>query len=115
MRHWRIWLYLITVLGIFGFCLHSSLPNGIALPRAAKQKDAVSQTKVPAKPATAVAQVTAVVTVEATDAPTEATTQTEVAPAEQVNYCVECHTDKEQLVDTAAPEDEVVEESEGAG
>ncbi len=35
--------------------------------------------------------------------------------AEQVDYCVECHTDKDMLIDTAAPEEEVVKESEGAG
>lgn len=115
MRHWRIWLYLIAMIGIIGLCLYSSLPNGITLPRAANQQEAVSQTEVPAKPATAVAQVTTAATAEATDAPTEAPTQTEAVPAEQVNYCVECHTDKDQLVDTAAPEEEVVEESEGAG
>lgn len=33
----------------------------------------------------------------------------------QVNYCVECHTDKDSLIRTAKPEEEVVEESEGAG
>lgn len=33
----------------------------------------------------------------------------------QVNYCVECHTDKDSLIRTAKPEEAVVEESEGAG
>ncbi|GAP09193.1 hypothetical protein BECAL_00333 [Bellilinea caldifistulae] len=33
----------------------------------------------------------------------------------QVNYCVECHTDKDRLIQTAKPEEEVIEESEGAG
>ncbi len=33
----------------------------------------------------------------------------------QVDYCVECHTDKDRLIETAKPEEVVVEESEGAG
>ncbi|MFZ6017999.1 MAG: hypothetical protein ACOYXO_00190 [Chloroflexota bacterium] len=33
----------------------------------------------------------------------------------QVNYCVECHTDKDHLIQTAKPEEEVISESEGAG
>ncbi|MFN7037362.1 MAG: hypothetical protein ACK4SN_13475 [Bellilinea sp.] len=33
----------------------------------------------------------------------------------QVNYCVECHTDKDRLIQTAKPEEEVIVESEGAG
>lgn len=39
-------------------------------------------------------------------------TATEVAA---VNYCVECHTDKDQLIQTAKPEEEVESESEGVG
>jgi hypothetical protein len=33
----------------------------------------------------------------------------------QVNYCVECHGDKDMLIDTAKPEQEVISENEGAG
>ena len=32
-----------------------------------------------------------------------------------VDYCVECHSDKDQLIDTAAPEEEVISENEGEG
>jgi hypothetical protein len=31
------------------------------------------------------------------------------------NYCVSCHTDKEQLISTAKPEEMVESESSGAG
>ena len=35
--------------------------------------------------------------------------------AETVNNCLECHTDKERLIDNAKPILEVVSENEGAG
>jgi cytochrome c5 len=31
------------------------------------------------------------------------------------DHCLDCHTDKDRLIDTAAPEEEVVEESSGEG
>ncbi|MEW6180253.1 MAG: hypothetical protein AB1522_10030 [Chloroflexota bacterium] len=50
------------------------------------------------------------------EAPTEAALATATVTAQpQVNYCVECHTDKDRLIQTAKPEEEVIEESEGAG
>lgn len=40
----------------------------------------------------------------------------EIAGAEEPdNACLNCHSDKEQLIATADPEEEVVEESEGEG
>jgi hypothetical protein len=35
--------------------------------------------------------------------------------AEKVNECLVCHTDKDKLIDTAKPEEEVIHESEGEG
>ncbi|MBN2501656.1 MAG: hypothetical protein JXB38_12815 [Anaerolineales bacterium] len=32
-----------------------------------------------------------------------------------VDYCVECHADKDKLIDTAAPEEEAISENEGEG
>lgn len=37
------------------------------------------------------------------------------ASPEQIDVCLNCHSDKEQLIATAAPKVEVVEESEGEG
>ncbi|MCB2179842.1 hypothetical protein KQH54_01825 [bacterium] len=34
---------------------------------------------------------------------------------EEVNECLNCHSDKQALIDTAKPEEEVVSENEGAG
>jgi hypothetical protein len=36
-------------------------------------------------------------------------------PEPEVDYCVECHTDKEALIATAKPEVEVASENEGEG
>ncbi|WP_322506899.1 hypothetical protein [Anaerolinea sp.] len=36
-------------------------------------------------------------------------------PTPKVDTCLECHTDKDRLIDTAKPEEKVVSESEGAG
>ena len=46
--------------------------------------------------------------------PTEAPTL-EVEPTPEVDYCIECHTDMQALIDTAKPEEEVVSENEGEG
>ncbi len=35
--------------------------------------------------------------------------------AEPPNYCLDCHTDQQTLIDTAKPEEPVVKESEGEG
>jgi hypothetical protein len=36
-------------------------------------------------------------------------------PTVEVDFCIECHTDKEMLIDTAKPEEEVISENEGEG
>ena len=43
-------------------------------------------------------------------------TATQPVTAEPVeNYCITCHTDKQMLIDTAEPVEEVAEESESEG
>lgn len=117
MRHWRIWLFVIAIIGIFGLCIYSGMPAGSSFLREPSRAESVPPTATqaePAAPATQAAQVTVEATGTATDAPTEAPQETEIAAA-PVDYCVQCHTDKQQLIDTAAPEEVVVKESEGAG
>ena len=43
------------------------------------------------------------------------TTESTMEPAIEVDYCISCHTDKEQLINTAKPEEVVEEESKGVG
>jgi hypothetical protein len=42
-------------------------------------------------------------------------TELPVAEPEAVNECLVCHTDKEMLIEMAAPEEVVIRESEGVG
>jgi hypothetical protein len=37
------------------------------------------------------------------------------APENGQDYCLECHTDQQMLIDTAKPEEEVASENEGEG
>lgn len=50
-----------------------------------------------------------------TSAPTDTDQAVMAEDTGEVNQCVDCHTDKQALVDTAAPVVEVEEESEGEG
>ncbi len=117
MRHWRIWLYLVVMGAILISCALVSSPGLITLPAA----DRTSSTQSPMEVAsvTEAPVETAAPAVEPTEEPTEEpaqeTTETEVAVVDEGDQCVACHTDKAQLIDTAKPEEEVVEESEGAG
>ncbi|MEN8171683.1 MAG: hypothetical protein ABFS03_02285 [Chloroflexota bacterium] len=40
---------------------------------------------------------------------------TDISAEEPPNYCIECHTDKQALIDTAKPEEEHEAENEGEG
>jgi hypothetical protein len=57
-------------------------------------------------------------TAEPTEPPAEEPTEeiTEAEPAQDsTDYCVECHSDQQMLIDSAAPVEEVESENEGAG
>ena len=52
---------------------------------------------------------------EPTDEAAPAPKLASVVEAEKENHCLDCHSDKERLIDTAKPVVEVVSENEGAG
>ncbi len=52
---------------------------------------------------------------EPTEEPAPEPEPAPVVEAEEVDHCLDCHTDKESLVSTAKPVEIVVAESEGAG
>jgi hypothetical protein len=66
---------------------------------------------------TVISETTDDAVLEATEASDEPTQEEEtVAVAEEAeNYCIDCHTSQQSLIDTAKPEDEVVSENEGEG
>jgi len=51
--------------------------------------------------------------IEATAVPTS--TPAVITETVAVDYCLDCHVNKEMLIDTADPEEEVISENEGAG
>ena len=57
-----------------------------------------------------------------TQEPTEEVNQEPTLPPptptgepEMANHCLDCHTDKDRLISTAKPEEEIISENEGAG
>jgi hypothetical protein len=52
---------------------------------------------------------------EAEGQPASSATGVVISESSTVDQCVECHTDKSKLIDTAKPEEVVVKESEGTG
>lgn len=96
MSQWRIWLGLILVM--------------LILPGCSAATTVPTATSVPATPTTVMPTPTVEQSAPAT--PTVAILPTEVA---EVDYCIECHSDKEQLISNAKIEEEAPEENEGAG
>ncbi len=50
-----------------------------------------------------------------TPVPTAPLPEAVLTPLSQTDYCVQCHTDKEALIETAKPEEKAPSESEGVG
>lgn len=74
----------------------------------AEVPDAVEQVL---EPTAVIATATIEATVESTPEPEEAALLVEAGP----DTCTDCHTDKDLLIDTADPEEEVISENEGEG
>ncbi|MCP5100245.1 MAG: hypothetical protein GY943_32230 [Chloroflexi bacterium] len=59
------------------------------------------------------ASVVEVANVEPTIEPTVETAV--ITPTAEIDHCLDCHINKELLIDTADPEEEVINENEGKG
>jgi mono/diheme cytochrome c family protein len=97
MSHWKSWLGLGILLVLLAGCSSAVTPSPTV-------------TNPPAEPTVAAPSPT--VAQAAATATTAPTATEEIA---EVDQCVECHTDKDQLISTAKVEEEVEDESEGAG
>lgn len=74
------------------------------------------ETAVPEEPAASEAAVeTAVPPTDEPATPEPIVVPTLIAEIAAVDSCLECHTDKDRLIDTADPEEEVITENEGEG
>jgi PBP1b-binding outer membrane lipoprotein LpoB len=105
MRHWKwcVGQKLIVILMVL-------ILVGCSAPEATPTAEVAAPVEQPTQPQITATSVEATATVESS--PTPASTATEVAV---VDYCLECHTDKDQLILTAKIEEEAPKESEGAG
>ena len=73
------------------------------------------QTQVPEENGTPVTQTEIEASPETTEDTDEDASDTVADTSSEMNYCVECHTDQDMLINTAAPVEEVEPESEGEG
>ncbi len=80
-------------------------------PAGDRPQEAAAQTEAPAVVAQPPTKAPASKT-----APTQAPTESPTAePVAATDYCVDCHSDTDQLIDTANPVEEVVSENKGEG
>lgn len=96
-------LLVFVAAGLWG-CGNSETPEA---PEAEAEATGVAEVE----PQTEAAEVGASAEADANEDPTEDAMLVEEEP----DYCVECHLDQQALIDTAAPVEEVIKESEGPG
>ena len=94
-----VWLAAILFLLLGSILFAGCRPAEDAVPQAGQEIAAVDVVEVE------LAEPTAVPTMEATASPA-------LLP---VDYCLDCHINKDMLIDTADPEEEVISENEGEG
>ena len=99
----------LTILILLSLALLLTVLIGCG-PDAAPEKD---ESEASAALGVEVALADVVEDVEETAVPTS--TPAVITETMAVDYCLDCHIDKEMLIDTAEPEEEVISENEGEG
>lgn len=106
-------IFLMIVSLILAACSEEATPAPTEQPVAAAQERATN-TPLPAEPTATATEPPALTETVAPTATGEPTATAEVV-AEVTDQCLACHGDKEQLIETAAPEEEAPSESSGVG
>jgi hypothetical protein len=112
-RTWSNYFFLLIVAVFLAACGAEESPaptEQAAAPEVVAEETATSS---PEPTATATETPTPTETVAPT--PTTEPTATAEVVAETSDECLACHSDKEQLIETAAPEEKVPSESSGVG
>ena len=112
-REWIILIGVVLIILITAGCGGEASPTiELPVPTVTQGEPSAPPTEIPPteiEPTdTPTEEPTAVPTEEPDPTPTE-------EPTEAADACIDCHTDKQALIDTAKPEDEVVSENEGEG
>ena len=84
-------------------------------PTAAVVEEAATDTPVAVEPTATATQVPPTPTETLAPTATTEPTRTEEVVVEVSDACLACHSDKDQLIETAAPEEKVPSESSGVG
>jgi hypothetical protein len=110
-------IFLVLVTFILTACGEDEAPApteaAVSAPTAVVE-EATTATLAPPEP-TATATEEPAPTETTAPTPTTEPTPTEEAIAEVADQCLACHSDKEQLINTAAPEEIIPSESSGVG
>ena len=119
MKNTKLLVLLILILLLIGAwgCTTAS-PTSEPTAAVAQVSEAPVQTEAPVITEAPEETEAVIETEEPTEEPTQEPTDepTEAAPAQvSEDACLDCHSDQQMLIDTAAPVEEVESENEGAG
>jgi hypothetical protein len=110
MRHWKLFLIMILI-GVFMVSCGNRESENAGAPTEIENTSSLAAEEIDEQ---TVAPSEGTEEEIATDEPTEVAAEEAVLEPE-VDECLECHTDKDKLIETASMEEEVESESTGPG